>query len=83
MDDDQGFKPEVVTTQYVFSHGKMPRGRGHWGFWIRPYHRAPDRKSELWFAPGELLYSEAREQAICRAYDLWAGDVQAVVEVAP
>ena len=79
----RNIKPEVVTHQYEFSHGKRPAGRGHWGFWIRPYLRAPDEKSELFFADGEKLYSAARDEAICRAYDLWAGDRYAVVEVAP
>lgn len=79
-----GIKPEISTTAYEFAHGKRPRGRGHWLFWIRPYRGAPDSKSELFagFSPGEKTYSAARDDAVCRAYDLHAGERHVVVEVA-
>lgn len=81
---ERNIKPEVQTHQYEFAHGKKPRGRGSWMFWIRPYNRAPDARSELFagFTPGEKTYSAARDEAICRAYDLYAGERLAVVEVA-
>lgn len=77
-------RPMISTVPYEFAHGKKPRGRGLWLFWIRPYRGAPDRKSELFegFTPGEKLYSEARDEAVCRCYDLYAGGPSAVVEVA-
>lgn len=76
-------RPEISTTAYQFSHGKMPRGRGTWLFWIRPYRGASDEKSELFhgFRPGMKLYSEAREEAVSRCYDLYAGDA-GYIEVA-
>lgn len=78
----RGVRPEVSTTQFEFAHGHRPRGRGQWAFWVRPHRGAPDARSDLFFAPGNLLYSEARELAVCRAYDLWAGDSYAFIEVA-
>lgn len=78
-----GFVPEVSTTQFEFSHGHRPRGRGHWGFWVRPHRGAKDSASELFLVPGERLYSEAKRDAMCHAYDLWAGDAPAFIEVAP
>lgn len=78
-----GYLPEMSTTEYEWSHAKRPAGRGHWGFWVRPYRGAPDSKSELFWAQGEMLYSEAKAHAICRAYDLWAGLNPAFIEVAP
>lgn len=65
---------EISTTEYQFAHGKVPRGRGHWAFWLRPFRGAPDARSELYFVPGEKLYSEARCDAECRAYDIYARD---------
>lgn len=66
-------RPEISTTQFQFAHGHRPRGRGHWGFWIRPYRGAPDGRSELFWGPSNALYSEAREHAVCRCYDMFAG----------
>lgn len=65
----RGVRPEISTTAYEFAHGRRPRGRGHWAFWLRPHRGASDARSRLEFIPGSLLYSEAREQAVCLAYD--------------
>jgi hypothetical protein len=80
---EKNLKPAVVTTQYEFSHGRKPRGRGSWFFYVRPWRGAPDARSDLFAATPGVLFSEARDEAVCRAYDLWAGDVAAVVEVLP
>ena len=60
---------ETSTARYEFTHGKLPRGRGTWGFefkingfWTEPvfvYPAAPH------FRP--LTYSEARTIAAKRA----------------
>lgn len=75
-------RPEFSTTMYEFAHGKKPRGVGHWAFWIRPWRGAPDSRSDLFFASPNRSLPQAREEAICRAYDLWAGDGATYIEVA-
>jgi|WetSurMetagenome_2_1015567.scaffolds.fasta_scaffold1208460_2 hypothetical protein len=57
----------ITTTQYEFSHGKRPKGRGYWafGFMNSPFHPRSLLKDvgEPWFAPGDILYSEALRMA--------------------
>lgn len=50
----------VSTSQYVFTHGHEPRGRGSWAFYF-------NLKEEPWWAPGSLLYSKARQLALREA----------------
>lgn len=77
----RNIKPEISTSAYEFAHGKKPRGSGQWAFWIRPWRGAPDSRSDLFFASANLPYGQAKDEAICRAYDLWAGERHAVIEV--
>jgi hypothetical protein len=50
---------EFITSQYVFSHGREPRGRGHWAF-------APFRDTlEVFWAHGS--YAEAKKDAVRQA----------------
>lgn len=43
------------TTEFQFSHGHTPRGRGSWAFYFGT--------DEPWFAPGSMLYQEAKKMA--------------------
>ena len=55
---------EVSTTEYQFSHGKLPRGRGSWAFQI-----GRDAESIFWSTPnrsyGEAV-RDARKLAVAR-----------------
>ena len=46
---------EVSTTEYEFSHGHKPRGRGAWAFEIA---------GAVTFIPGTLTYGEAKREAV-------------------
>ena len=48
---------EFDTTQYEFSHGKPPRGRGAWAFAIKDDN---DKPGEPRFIAGSMTYGEAR-----------------------
>lgn len=48
---------EISTHEYESAHGHAPKGRGHWGFFFGNGLSTP------WFAPGDILYSEARKLA--------------------
>jgi hypothetical protein len=53
----------VNVAPYAHSHGKPPRGRGYWAF-------AFDGKNDIddvWFAPGNLTYAEAKKAALAQA----------------
>ena len=61
---------EVNTTQYQFSHGKAPRGAGHWIFAIG--------RNGAWteFQPtGLMTYGAAKRLAIAEARSLGAWQV--------
>jgi hypothetical protein len=45
---------EFNTTQFQFSHGKMPRGVGQWAFEI---------KGQVVFAPGSQSFASAKKWA--------------------
>ena len=54
-----------VTTEYEFSHGRKPRGRGCWAFEARRGVDGVQRahsESKTWrvFAPGQQSYGEAK-----------------------
>lgn len=55
----------VDASEYRFSHGREPKGRGCWAF---SYKRDPDFASKsgevMWFTG---TYAEARKQAIAEA----------------
>ena len=62
---------EVSTSEYRFSHGGAPRGRGAWRFGLRFYGAWHD------FAPrGLLLYSEAKNDALKMARKVGADAVK-------
>lgn len=67
----------VDTSEYRFSHGREPKGRGSWAF---SYKRDPDYASKsgevLWFTG---TYAEARKQAIATA----AANGQSAIFVQP
>lgn len=51
---------EFNTTEYQFSHGKTPSGRGSWAFEI---------KGKIVFAPGETTYTDAKKFARAKAQE--------------
>jgi hypothetical protein len=54
---------EVNTTEYQFSHGHTPRGRGSWAFCFT--RNAADES--IYWAPGSLTYTEALKLAKAEA----------------
>jgi len=62
-------KFDFSTTDYQFTHGKRPSGRGYWAFQVY----TAGRWSEPIFCPGERTLSEAKSwfrsgyEAQCRA----------------
>jgi hypothetical protein len=48
-------------TQYTFSHGARPRGRGSWGFGLG--EKSPLNGPTLVFSPPDLTFAEARRWA--------------------
>jgi len=48
----------VRTSEYQFSHGKLPRGQGSWAFWMG--RDTSDINKALWF---NGTYAEAVKQA--------------------
>lgn len=44
----------VETDRYLFAHGRTPRGRGTWAFEVG---------AETWWAPANLLFTEAKRLA--------------------
>ncbi len=63
---------------YRAIHGRKPRGRGNWGFifvgCVAGLDGGPSQVTE--FAPGCILYSDAKRWARKRALELGAGNVQ-------
>lgn len=51
--------PEVFTTDYQFAHGRMPRGRGGWAFFMGSRH---DMDTIFWTP--SMTYAEAKALAI-------------------
>lgn len=50
----------INTSNYQFMHGKMPRGRGNWAFYL-------GSATVPWFAPANSRYADARATAVRRA----------------
>jgi hypothetical protein len=80
-------KPELDTTQYEWTYGHLPRGRGSWAFRFsaggRPLGGDDDRHEPglEWARPdgvtcGNTLYTAARRWALRRARDLGADRVE-------
>ena len=55
-------KVEFDTSEFEFSHGRKPRGRGAWAFWFQPN---TDNVMDAWWANG--TYAEARKAAKAEA----------------
>jgi hypothetical protein len=55
----------VSTTNYEFTWGRKPRGRGHWAFQF-----FSDIEIGLFWAPCEMTYSEAKRWAIKRCKEV-------------
>jgi hypothetical protein len=53
---------EFNTTEYQFSHGKQPRGRGSWAFFFGP-PSDPENFNNVFWTPGNTTYSEAKRMA--------------------
>lgn len=55
----------VNTSEYRFSHGREPKGRGCWAFsYTRDPNFASNSGEAMWFTG---TYAEARKQAIAEA----------------
>lgn len=65
MKTSDGMTIRVNTSQYEFSHGKQPRGYGHWAFEIG---------AETLFFSGN--YGDAKRQAVQAAKDRNVADVR-------
>ena len=70
---------EIATRRYNFVHGRFPRGLAHWGFEFigcaSDLARGPlatSRSTVTEFAPGHVMYSEAKRWAQKRARALGA-----------
>jgi len=74
------------TTEYEFSHGHTPRGRGGWAFRFLTMDgavrneaevaRSPHADPEVFWAPSPLLFGEAKKWARAKARELGACDVE-------
>lgn len=63
----------VSDTDYRMNHGAKPRGRGSWAFVM---HLTGGRPSEVWFAPPDLLFTEAKREALACAKERKAAWVE-------
>jgi len=57
---------QVSTTEFEFSHGRKPRGRGHWAFYFG-FRGIVGGTVEPAFAPGEMTFTQAKRWAISEA----------------
>ena len=55
---------EINTSEFQFAHGRKPRGRGHWAFYM------PGDPEPVFFSPA---YSEACRQAMLLAAERFPG----------
>lgn len=56
---------EISTSNYQFAHGKKPSGRGGWAFEFKI-----NGQWQVEFAPGQMLYTDAKKWAVERAKEL-------------
>lgn len=59
---------EISTSEYEFSHGHKPRGRGSWAFEIA---------GEVTWIPGSRTYGEAKREAVSIARQRGVGRIKA------
>jgi hypothetical protein len=57
---------KVSTADFQASHGVRPRGRGHWAFFFG-FSRTQGGTVDPWFAPANMLYSDAVRAAQAQA----------------
>lgn len=53
----------IDTADYTLSHGRTPKGKGAWAFFIG----CRNDISKLFFAPRSMTYAEARKLAVQEA----------------
>lgn len=68
-------KPQVSDSNYIWVHGHKPRGIGYWAFELY-YPRHANRPCQVWFAPPDLRFSDARAMAVQVAQERGAIQVQ-------
>ena len=56
--------PRVDTTQFEFSHGRKPRGRGLWMFELQSGHRDNGPREQWTPCRPALTYTEAKRVAV-------------------
>lgn len=54
---------EFHTTDYVMAHGREPRGRGSWAFFMDRKMDVTDRERSFW-TPGGTTYAQAKKLAV-------------------
>ena len=54
---------DVRTTDYLFAHGKQPKGKGTWAFFIG----SRNDMDKIWFSPLYTSYAAAKRMAIDEA----------------
>ena len=59
-------KITISTTNYQFSHGKKPSGRGYWAFVFKDIWN----RETVEFLPGSTTYGEAKKWAIRHAAEI-------------
>lgn len=67
---------DFTTTEYVFSHGREPRGRGGWAFEIPG---AAGKPEEFWAPSG--TYQEAKKAVIARVRELHPTHRSLVIDI--
>jgi hypothetical protein len=54
----------ISTTNYEFTHGRKPRGKGYWAFRFQKDMADGTAKESVEFAPSEMQYADAKRWAI-------------------
>jgi len=54
---------EVRTESYRWTHGRMPRGKGQWGFAIGNRKEAEENPDKVFWSKPFTLYTEAVKEA--------------------
>lgn len=68
---------EFTTREFVFSHGREPRGTGSWGFEF-------EDSQDVWFAPNHMTFTQAKRAAVAEANRRAGPDgVRTTVKVCP
>jgi hypothetical protein len=54
----------INTSNYEFTHGRKPRGKGYWAFRFQKDMADGTADESVVFAPGDMKYAEAKRWAI-------------------